>query len=118
METHGQNAVERGRLNDLGSDVLNTIAAFTELADVASFALSSRHLANAIKNAEHSLGPALAAKNAPAVVALHPMLPKPKPTLLVFLKRYLRAKATSTAPQPARVSRFSLADYCFSYEQS
>jgi hypothetical protein len=111
-----QYAGGRGRLNKLGSDVLTTIAAFTELADVASFALTSRRFASAIKNAEHSLGPALAAKYAPAVLALHPMLADPKPSIFVFFKRHLRAKAASTAPQPVRVPRSSLADYCFSYE--
>jgi hypothetical protein len=77
----GQSAVERGRLNELGSDVLTTIAAFTELADIASFAFTSRHFASAIKNAENGLGPALVAKYAPTVLALHLMMPKPKPTL-------------------------------------
>jgi hypothetical protein len=120
METRGQtsglNAVERGRLNKLGSDVLTTIATFTELTDVASFALTSRHFANAIKKAEPSLGHALAAKYAPAVLALHPMLPYPKPPLIVLLMRHMRAKAASTAPQPARAPRSSLADYFSSYE--
>jgi hypothetical protein len=106
-----QYAGGRGRLNELTS-----IAAFTDLADVASFALTARYFASAIKNAEHILGPALAAKYAPAVLALHPMLADPKPSLFSFFKRHLRAKAASTAPQPARVPRSSLADYCFSYE--
>jgi hypothetical protein len=112
----GQDAVERRRLNDLGSDVLITIATFTELADIASFALTSRHFASALKKAEHSIGPALAAKYAPAVLALHPILPNPKHSLFTLFKRHMRAKAASTAPQPARVPRSSLADYYFSYE--
>jgi hypothetical protein len=92
------------------------ISAFTELADVASFALTSRHFASAIKNAEHILGPALAAKYAPTMLALHPMLADPKTSLFVYFKRHMRAKAASTAPQPARAPRSSLADYYFSYE--
>jgi hypothetical protein len=96
--------------------MLTTIAAFTELTDVASFAVTSRHCASAVKNAENSLGPALVAKCALTLLTLLPMLPNPKPSLLVFFKCHLRAKVASTAPQPARVPRFSVADYYFSYE--
>jgi hypothetical protein len=108
-----------GRLTDLGPDVLATIAAFTELADVPGVALTSLLFARAIKDAGTSLWPTLAAKYTPAVVPLHAMLPSPKPPFLVLFQRHLRAKiSTAPPPKPHLVPATSRADDYFSYEIS
>jgi hypothetical protein len=103
-------------LTEIGTDVLSTIAAFTDLADIASFALTSSLFAGALKAAGPSLWPLLATKHAPAVIALYPMLPNPKPPFLSFIQRHFNVKAASARPRPALVPTTSLADYLFSYE--
>jgi hypothetical protein len=104
------------RLTDLGPDVLATIAAFTELADVPGVALTLPLFARAIKDAGTSLWPTLAAKYTPAVVPLHAMLPSPKPPFLVLFQRHLRDKTpTAPPPPPHLVPATSRADDHFSY---